>query len=185
VIALRGRVPEKHEAERRAGRPDDEPVERPATDREPPVRDTPVGDTPVRDTPARDVREDDLRAAAIRSLRRKHAFKIHLLVYVLVNALLIAIWVAGGVTSGVWYPWWIFPLFGWGIGVAIQGWSAYGGGGMSEESIRGDAAARPLLTPGDRTRPACFRLEWETVPRGSPLPAPALEGWPSGRWRRS
>lgn len=118
-----------------------EPVERPAADREVPVRDapareTPVRDTPARDTDARDVREADLRAQAIRSLRRKHAFKIHLLVYVLVNAFFIATWVAVGVGTGVWYPWWIFPLFGWGIGVVLQGWSAYGGGGMSEEHIR-------------------------------------------------
>jgi len=80
--------------------------------------------------------EADLRTQAMKSLRRKRGFKIHLLIYCLVNAFFIATWIAVGVGTGNWFPWWVFPLFGWGIGVAIQAWNVYGGGGISEASIR-------------------------------------------------
>src|SRR5664279_3581709 len=69
--------------------------------------------------------EERLRRQAILNLRRQAAFKIHLLMYVLVNALLVAIWAVVGIASGVWFPWWVFPLFGWGIGVAAHGWTTY------------------------------------------------------------
>jgi hypothetical protein len=82
--------------------------------------------------------ETDLREMAIRSLRRKQAFKIHALIYTLVNALLVAVWLATGIASGVWYPWFIFPLFGWGIGLGVQGWTAYRGDGLSESRIRAE-----------------------------------------------
>lgn len=31
--------------------------------------------------------------------------------------LLVAIWLAVGVTAGSWYPWPVWPALGWGIGV--------------------------------------------------------------------
>jgi hypothetical protein len=82
--------------------------------------------------------ETDLRELAVRSLRRKQAFKIHALVYTLVNSLLIVVWLATGIASGVWYPWFIFPLFGWGIGLGVQGWTAYRGDELSESRIRAE-----------------------------------------------
>jgi hypothetical protein len=82
--------------------------------------------------------EDRLRNQAIRNLRRRAAFKIHLLVYVLVNTLLIAIWAVVGIASGVWFPWWVFPLLGWGIRVALHGWTTYHADLLSEERIRAE-----------------------------------------------
>lgn len=46
-----------------------------------------------------------------------HSLRIHLTFYVLVNALLIGIWAA----SGGGYFWPIWPILGWGIGVAAHG----------------------------------------------------------------
>lgn len=52
--------------------------------------------------------EVDLRSEAVRRLKKKRDFRAHLVAYVLVNALLWAIWGVVWFTSGVWFPW---PLF--------------------------------------------------------------------------
>src|SRR5262245_11675826 len=80
--------------------------------------------------------DPELRARAMKNLRRKRAFKTSLVVYAVVNAFLIATWLVIGLSSGAWFPWFVFPLFGWGIGVAIQGWHAYGGSEIGEDQIR-------------------------------------------------
>jgi len=89
---------------------------------------------------ATDAGDGQPRALAIRRLRAKHTFRIHLLVYLAINALLIAIW--AGLGSSVSIPglsptffWPIFPILGWGLGLAIQGYTAYYGGGPSEDEI--------------------------------------------------
>lgn len=43
-------------------------------------------------------------------------FYIHLGVYLAVNVLLVAIWA----TSGRGYPWFIYPILGWGIGLVAH-----------------------------------------------------------------
>jgi class 3 adenylate cyclase len=53
------------------------------------------------------------------------SFKTHLTVYLLVNTLLIGIWAA----SGAGYFWPIWPILGWGIGVAAHGAPFVSGGG--------------------------------------------------------
>lgn len=37
--------------------------------------------------------------------------------YVAGSLLMIAIWLVVGLTAGAWYPWPIWPILGWGIGV--------------------------------------------------------------------
>jgi hypothetical protein len=76
--------------------------------------------------------EADLRQQAIRSLNRKRGFRSHLGAYVIVNALLLVIWAATG--AGFFWP--IFPIVGWGIGVASNAWAVYGRKPMSEDQIR-------------------------------------------------
>jgi hypothetical protein len=44
------------------------------------------------------------------------AFRIHATVYVVTNLMLIAIWAT--TTAG--YPWFLWPLLGWGIGLAAH-----------------------------------------------------------------
>jgi class 3 adenylate cyclase len=51
------------------------------------------------------------------AVRVRQSFKIHLTLYVLVNVLLIGIWAA----SGGGYFWPVWPILGWGIGVACYG----------------------------------------------------------------
>ncbi|NLT57325.1 MAG: 2TM domain-containing protein [Actinomycetales bacterium] len=82
--------------------------------------------------------ETELRALAIHNLRRREAFKTHLVVYLLVNAVFVGTWVMAGVVSGVWYPWWIYPMLGWGIGVGLHGWTVYRRDAYSENKIRAE-----------------------------------------------
>ena len=76
--------------------------------------------------------EADLREQALRSLKKKRDFRSHVVVYVLVNALLIAIWAVTG--AGFFWP--VFPLLGWGIAVAFNAWDVYGRRPISEEEIQ-------------------------------------------------
>ena len=66
---------------------------------------------------------DEQRQQAIRRIRAKREFRVHLTVYLAVNALLVLIW---AMTSAA-YFWPVWPLLGWGIGVAVHAVSVYGG----------------------------------------------------------
>ena len=57
-----------------------------------------------------------LEQRAMRRVRIKTAFYMHALVFVLVNAGLFAL---NGLTGGP--AWRLFPLWGWGLGLAIHG----------------------------------------------------------------
>ena len=76
--------------------------------------------------------DDALRDAAVTRLRKKRDFGIHALVYLLVNGFLVVIW---AVTSGDFF-WPIFPIAGWGIGLAANAWDVYGRRPISEAEIR-------------------------------------------------
>lgn len=74
----------------------------------------------------------------IERLARKRAgakmgWYVHALVYLCVNAGLALIsWQSGR-------PWFLFPLAGWGLGLAIHGlavWLATGGGGLHERLLQ-------------------------------------------------
>jgi uncharacterized membrane protein len=72
------------------------------------------------------------REAAIASLRRKSEFRKHLLTYVLVNLGLVVIWFF--TTRGQFF-WPIFPILGWGVGLAFHAYDVYSRG-PSEERIQ-------------------------------------------------
>ena len=74
----------------------------------------------------------DRRQAAIKRLEAKRAFSIHSVVYVLVNALLVAIWM----TTGRGYFWPIWSIAGWGVGLAAHRWMLYSQKPFSEDDIR-------------------------------------------------
>lgn len=66
----------------------------------------------------RDRHRQDRRRAADGSLR------IHAAVFVLIQLLLVAAWAA----TGAGFPWFVFPLLGWGAGLAahayaVRAWS--------------------------------------------------------------
>lgn len=46
------------------------------------------------------------------------AVRLHLAAYLAGSLLMVAIWLAVGVGAGAWYPWPIWPILGWGLGVA-------------------------------------------------------------------
>jgi hypothetical protein len=65
--------------------------------------------------------DDELRERAIVRLRKKSDFGAHLLAYVLVNAFFVGIWAM----TGAHFFWPVFPIMGWGIGVAFNAWDVY------------------------------------------------------------
>lgn len=65
--------------------------------------------------------EDGLRVQAIAMLKKKADFRVHLLVFALVNAMVVAIWLMTG--SGFFWP--IFLIAGWGVGLVMHAWDVY------------------------------------------------------------
>jgi hypothetical protein len=59
----------------------------------------------------------DLRQLAIDRLRKRREFFQHLIVYVVVNIVLGAIWF---ITTPDGFYWPVFPLFAWGIGLVFH-----------------------------------------------------------------
>jgi 2TM domain len=75
---------------------------------------------------------ESLRARAVARLRKQAGFRIHLVIYIAVNAFLVAVWWL--TTQGFFWP--VFPIGGWGIGVVANAWDAYGPDHVTEERIR-------------------------------------------------
>lgn len=69
---------------------------------------------------------EDLRDVAARSLRRRQDFYNHLVAYLVVNGVLVATWVVLGFVTGFWFPWPLFPLAGWGVGLAMHAYATFG-----------------------------------------------------------
>ena len=66
---------------------------------------------------AKEMSEEEIYAKARKRVEEKKGFFIHLTVYVLVNCLLVIIW---AFPSGGGYPWFLWPLGGWGIGILFH-----------------------------------------------------------------
>ncbi|WP_200949245.1 2TM domain-containing protein [Phycicoccus sp. Soil748] len=72
---------------------------------------TPTGAGPTEDL-------GELREQALKRLKDKRGLMAHVLSYVMVNLLLVAVWYA----TGHHFFWPLFPLFGWGIGLVFHAW---------------------------------------------------------------
>jgi hypothetical protein len=85
-------------------------------------------------------------------LAKKRAdFKRSLLVYIVINAFLWAIWwFTDGQFSWSWgnFPWPIWVMLGWGIGIVFQYFDAYGG---NKEDLR-EREYRKLKEEQERTQ---------------------------------
>jgi hypothetical protein len=68
--------------------------------------------------------DQDVRAKAEARVKAREDFRIHLLIYVLVNGMLWVIWFLGG--ADVQQPWPIYALLGWGIGLIAHWYTVYG-----------------------------------------------------------
>jgi 2TM domain len=79
--------------------------------------------------------EDELREQALQRLKKKRDFRSHLFIYFAVNAMLVVIWAVTGAD----FFWPIFPILGWGVGVAANAWDVYGRRPITEDEIRREA----------------------------------------------
>ena len=75
---------------------------------------------------------EDLRKHAVVRLRKKRDLGAHALAYVMVNLFLNAIWLLT-MPGGFYWP--VFPLLGWGIGLAFNIWDVYGPARPTEAQI--------------------------------------------------
>jgi hypothetical protein len=82
-----------------------------------------------------DVKQNDqLRDRAVRRLKKKRDLQAHALVYVLVNAFLVAIWTVTGAN----FFWPVFPMAGWGIGLVMNVWDVYRSDEPKEAEVRAE-----------------------------------------------
>jgi 2TM domain len=86
----------------------------------------------VREMSARIEGSEGLRDRAEASLKKKSEFWTHLLAYVVINGVIVAIWAMTG--AGFFWP--AFPIAGWGIGLVFHAWDVYVERPPSEERIR-------------------------------------------------
>ena len=62
--------------------------------------------------------EDQIYEQAEKRVKQKQGFYVHLTVYICVNIILVLIWLF---PAGRGFPWFIFPIVGWGIAVLLHG----------------------------------------------------------------
>ena len=79
------------------------------------------------------ISDDEGRAQAVRRLWAKRGFKIHLTAFAIVSLGMLLIWATA---SGGDYFWPIWPIAGWGTGVAVHAWFTYGQWSLSEAEIQ-------------------------------------------------
>ena len=76
--------------------------------------------------------EEEIYRLARKRVEEKKGFRIHLAVYIGVNILLVIIWTA----TGAGFPWFVFPLGGWGIGILFHFLGVYVFSQQSERDRR-------------------------------------------------
>ena len=80
-------------------------------------------------------------------MEAKRGLVAHAVAYVMVNLLLAAIWYV----SSADFFWTVFPVFGWGIGLAFHAWDVLWPAAGEERSGRRRSGC---VAPGDRLRRA-------------------------------
>lgn len=82
--------------------------------------------------------EERLRQIARERARAKTGFYIHLIIYVIVNVMLFSIWYTSLGPSG--FPWFIFPLIGWGIAVIVHAVGTFYGKSLEDRMTERELA---------------------------------------------
>ena len=75
---------------------------------------------------------EDKRESAVRRIENRRAFTTHLVTYVVINTLLVVIWAVNG--GGYFWP--IWPMGGWGIGLALHAWTVFGQRPITDDDIQ-------------------------------------------------
>jgi hypothetical protein len=75
--------------------------------------------------------EDKIYEQAKKRVQARKEFFIHLAVYIVVNIMLVLIW---AFAAGGGYPWFLFPLGGWGIGLLSHGLRVFVFEGKSDKA---------------------------------------------------
>ena len=77
--------------------------------------------------------EQTRRDQAMQQLKKRRDFRGHVLIYVLVNAFLVAIW---ALTSEHGFFWPLLVIGAWGIGLVMNAWDVYWRHDITEEDIQ-------------------------------------------------
>lgn len=85
--------------------------------------------------------EEQRRAYAIRRIKEKNDFRTHLIVYLTINAMFVVVWFM--VSGGNWFFWPIVPIFAWGIGLVMHGYTVYRGPLIRENEIQRELKQLP------------------------------------------
>ena len=80
-----------------------------------------------------DTREQTPRERAMQQLKKRRDFHAHVLIFVLVNAFLTAIW---ALTSDHGFFWPLFVIGAWGIGLVMNAWDVYWRRDITEDDIQ-------------------------------------------------
>ncbi len=77
--------------------------------------------------------DDERRAVALRRLKARYDLRVHAFVYVVVNAMLVALWAVAS-PGGFFWP--VIPLLGWGIGLVIHAYTVFYPEAYTEDQIK-------------------------------------------------
>jgi hypothetical protein len=72
---------------------------------------------PISDLPVKRIAQADPRHRAARAANARRGVRIHLLAYLAMAVLTIAIWLSVALSAGAWYFWPVWPILGGGIGM--------------------------------------------------------------------
>jgi general stress protein CsbA len=76
--------------------------------------------------------DEQRREVAIKRIKDKEGFRIHLISYLAVNGMLVIIWALTG--AGYFWPIWLIGL--WGVGLVINAYVVYAARPVTEDQIQ-------------------------------------------------
>ena len=82
---------------------------------------------------ASDIREQAPRDRALEQLKKRRDFRGHVLIYILFNAFVVAIWM---ITTPHAFFWPVFIIGIWGIGLVMNAWDVYWRPRITEDDIQ-------------------------------------------------
>lgn len=112
---------------------------------------------------------------AERRVKAKIGFYWNLASYVIVNGMLIAIYLLTTMAAGgLYYPWFVWPMFGWGIGLMFHFLGVFVFSGANSEQTRRRMIEEEMRRMGLYNANANANLNANPSPFNAPNP-----GWPT------